>query len=147
MKRPDYDGAHSGQISFPGGKVETDDENLEQTALRETSEELGILKNKIQILGKLSPLKIQVSGFEVNPFVGFINEKPFWKPDPDEVAYLIEAPVTELLNPSISKIENWKLHNTNVDVPFYKIENEKIWGATAMILSEFIEIIHKTKIC
>lgn len=141
MKRPEYEGSHSGQISLPGGKIEINDTSLAHTALRETNEELGISEENIQILGNLTSLKIQVSGFEVNPFVGFLKVKPLWKPDPNEVKYLIETPVNTLLDPSTTMVENRNLHNKNIDVPFFYIRNEKIWGATAMILSEFVEII------
>jgi 8-oxo-dGTP pyrophosphatase MutT (NUDIX family) len=146
MKRPEYAGAHSGQISLPGGKVDLKDKNLIHSALRETQEELGVANKNIHILGKLTPLKIQVSGFEVNPFVGILKEKPLWKPDSNEVKYLIETPVYEFLKPSTIKIESWNLHNKKIDVPFFNIKDEKIWGATAMIMSEFIEIIEGNNI-
>jgi len=140
IKRPEYKGAHSGQVGLPGGKIESSDENLEFTALRETSEELGIQK-QIIIIGSLSSLVISVSNFEVYPFAGYLKNKPDWKPNSGEVKYVIEAPIAALLNPVSQKTEKWNMHGTEIDVPFYHIKNEKIWGATAMIISEFLEII------
>ena len=141
IKRSEYQGAHSGQISLPGGKIEKSDATLEETALRETSEELGFFTKDIKILGKLSPLFIPVSGFNVHPFLGVIQNKPRWNPDKTEVTYIIETSVQELSSPKIIKSEQWQLHGTLREVPFYLIQNEKLWGATAMIVSEFLEII------
>jgi 8-oxo-dGTP pyrophosphatase MutT (NUDIX family) len=141
IKRNEYPGAHSGQVSLPGGKKEPDDLNLEYTAVREASEELGIQTEDIKILGNLSPLTISVSGFEVYPFIGAINDKPEWDPDKEEVTYLIETPVEHLLSESALKHEMWQLHGAMREVPYYYVKNEKIWGATAMILSEFIEVV------
>jgi 8-oxo-dGTP pyrophosphatase MutT (NUDIX family) len=140
MKRPDYPGVHSGQISFPGGKYELSDANLEHTALRESFEELGIQINSVKIIGKLSPLHIPVSSFIVHPFIGYIENKPVWRPDEKEVSRVIELPLSYLSNPNCIKHEVWDLHNLKLNVPFYYADNEKIWGATAMITSEFLEI-------
>ena len=140
MKRPEYEGIHAGQISFPGGKYELTDPDYEYTALRETSEELGVPERTIKIIGKLTQLHIPVSGFNVHPYIGFTSKMPNWKPDPIEVTKVIETPLSLLADPSCIMNEIWNLHNTNLNVPFYNIGNEKIWGATAMILSEFIDI-------
>jgi 8-oxo-dGTP pyrophosphatase MutT (NUDIX family) len=137
MKRPEYDGIHSGQISFPGGKYEKIDNNLSNTAIRETIEELGDKLENVEIIGNLTPLIIPVSKYEVHPFIGIINYQPKWNTDPNEVSYLIEVSVDDLFRPESKKIETWNIQNINRDVPFYKVGNEKIWGATAMILSEF----------
>jgi 8-oxo-dGTP pyrophosphatase MutT (NUDIX family) len=141
MKRAEYPGIHSGQISLPGGRTEKGDTGLENTALRETTEELGIVSDNIKIIGKLSPLLIPVSGFVVHPFVGVVPYKPKWEPDKNEVSYLIESPVVELASRDNIKNEIWKLHGRKVEVPFYLVKDEKIWGATAMIISEFLEIM------
>ncbi len=141
MKRPEYEGVHSGQVSLPGGKYEVIDENMQSTALRETSEELGIPIDQMNIIGNLSCLKIPVSGFEVYPFVGFLKTNPKWKPDKVEVAKVIETPLNVLIQKSTIKTDNWILRGNNIEVPYYSINGEKIWGATAMILSEFVTIL------
>ena len=140
MKRPEYEGMHSGQISFPGGKYELTDPDYEYTALRETSEELGVPAETIKVLGKLSPLHIPVSGFNVHPFIAYTENRPGWKPDEKEVTRVIELPLSYLANPKCIRHEIGKLHNTELNVPFYFADNEKIWGATAMITAELIEI-------
>lgn len=144
IKRNDYAGMHSGQVSFPGGRVEAYDENLAQTALRETNEEIGVASKEIEIIGGLSPLHIPVSNFVVFPFVGFTDKKPEFRPDPTEVKFVITANLSVFLEPSTLIKEEWELFGELVKVPFFNIENQKIWGATAMILSEFIEVILKS---
>ncbi len=141
MKRPEYNGVHSGQISLPGGKSEPVDLNIEQTALRETYEEMGVSSNNIKIIGKLTSLKVPVSGFEIFPFVGYTEIHPIWSPDPLEVEKIIEVPLKTLLNDSVLIIETWNLQGSDVKVPFYLLNNEKVWGATAMILSEFVSLL------
>jgi 8-oxo-dGTP pyrophosphatase MutT (NUDIX family) len=140
IKRPEYNGFHSGQISFPGGKVEKTDIGLENTALRETFEELGVPVKNVQLIGKLSPLHIPISSFDVQPFVGFTMKKPDWKPDNAEVTYPVESPLKEFLNPDKVLKEIWTLRNVQTEVPFYSIKGEKIWGATAMMMSEFLNL-------
>ncbi|HSH50364.1 MAG TPA: CoA pyrophosphatase, partial [Bacteroidales bacterium] len=98
IKRTEYNGAHSGQISFPGGKFEPGDQTLEQTALRESKEEIGIDPEKVSVLGKLTPLYIPVSNFYVLPFVGFYASAPKFNREPDEVEKIIEIPLSDLLN-------------------------------------------------
>lgn len=143
MKRQEYDGHHSGQISFPGGKYEKSDKTLSNTAIRETIEELGDNLDHIEIIGKLSPLLIPVSMYDIQPFVGFINYKPTWDPDPEEVSYLIETPVDALYRPHTKSTETWNINRTFRQVPFYRIKQEKIWGATAMVLSEYETITNQ----
>jgi 8-oxo-dGTP pyrophosphatase MutT (NUDIX family) len=144
IKRAEYPGIHGGQISLPGGKEEENDVNLEHTVLRETYEEIGLHPSKIELIGKLTPLFIPVSLFNVFPFVGICAEKPIWVPDKQEVSYIIEASLKDLLNPSNRVVERKKINGAEMDVPFFSINDEKIWGATAMIISEFLDIIHKT---
>jgi 8-oxo-dGTP pyrophosphatase MutT (NUDIX family) len=145
IKRPEYPGPHSNQISFPGGKFEISDDYLQATAIRETIEELGNSLENIKIIGKLTPLQIPVSGFEVHPFVGTINYFPEWNPDQAEVSYVLETKVEELYNKATIKTENWNISGSERMVPFFNIKNEKIWGATAMILSEFIVFTGSSK--
>ena len=144
IKRSDYDGIHSGQVSFPGGRVEIYDEDLMETALRETYEEIGIAATEIDVIGNLTPLHIPVSNFIVYPFVGYMNYKPEFRPNPNEVKFMITSEISLFLEPSTIIKEKWDLFGELIKVPFFNIENEKIWGATAMILSEFIEVILKS---
>jgi 8-oxo-dGTP pyrophosphatase MutT (NUDIX family) len=141
MRRPEYDGAHSKQVSLPGGIHEEGDRDMEATALRETHEELGIEDSGIQILGSLSRLSIPVSGIDVSPFVGYSPDTPEFHPDPSEVEYLIEVPLSDLLAPDNVRLEHRTILCRVVKVPYFKIGGEKVWGATAMILSEFLDLV------
>ncbi len=135
MRRTEYKGVHSGQISLPGGKRE-DNESFEQTALRETFEELGV-SDPVAILGPLTPIYVPPSDFEIHPFVGYLPQRPIWSPDPNEVAEIVEAPLQLLLDPQIKAVEDWMRYGSPVSVPFYRIGEHKVWGATAIMLSEF----------
>lgn len=137
IKRNEYDGPHSAQVSFPGGAREAEDRSLEETALRETYEELGI-QDPIEVLGALSPLHIPVSNFMVFPFVGWMDARPEFRPDRSEVQYVIEAALSDLQDPSNRDSETLYRHEQRIVAPFYRVGNDKIWGATAMILSEFL---------
>lgn len=141
FKRSDYDGPHGGQISFPGGVFELKDADLTETALRETFEEIGLKCAKSNILGALTPLQIPVSNMFVQPFVAFHPFEPEFTIEKREVDYLIISTISELLHPSCIKKEVWNLHGKSIEVPYYSVQGNKIWGATAMMLSEFLEII------
>jgi 8-oxo-dGTP pyrophosphatase MutT (NUDIX family) len=145
MRRPAYVGAHSHQISLPGGKFEAGDADLIATALREIREETGIDDGLIRILGNLSRLHIPVSGIEVLPVVGYYPSAPDFQPDPTEVAYLIEVPIEELLNPKNTREKFRSIMCRLVKVPYFQIGEDHVWGATAMILSEFLEVIRTGK--
>ena len=134
---------HSGQISFPGGKFEPTDASLEACALRETHEEVGIAPEHINVIGAMTPLYIPVSNFIVNPFIGWMREAPQYLKQETEVKLIIEAPVHILLNP-----ENQKRKQIHVsftmrleDVPYFDVNGKTVWGATAMMLSEFLEMV------
>lgn len=143
IKRTEYEGVHSGQISFPGGMKESSDRGLLHTSIRETSEETGIDGEDINILGEISPLFIPVSNFEVKPFVGYLKHTPEFHPDPVEVDHMIIIPLRHFLKKENLKKEKWNLSGEGVWVPFYSFKNYRIWGATAMILSEFLDIIEE----
>ena len=138
--RPTYDGVHSGQVGFPGGRSEPGDVDLAATALREAYEEVGIEADQVQVLGQLSPLYVFASNNMVYPTVAWTEQRPNFNFDPREVDTLIEAPVAELLNPANYRREEWQLRGRTVQVPFYRIEGQTIWGATAMMLSELLTL-------
>lgn len=144
MKRAVHNGdRHSGQISLPGGKKEDSDKNLGETALRETEEEIGIPSSEIELLGQLTKMYIPVSGFEVTPFIGIINKEPNFRLDTIEAQYLIEVPVKKLLDPNSILVKS--IHTRSdfflKDVPYFAFQNHEIWGATAMMTNEFLELI------
>jgi 8-oxo-dGTP pyrophosphatase MutT (NUDIX family) len=144
IKRNAYDGPHSAQISFPGGAREQGDPSLQDTAIRETSEELGI-SHKMEVLGQLTPLYIPVSNFMVYPFVGCLFETPEFDPDPSEVQYVVEASLDKLLDPMNRDSETLVHHEMSIEAPFYRVGKEKIWGATAMILSELLQLASRLR--
>ncbi|MEM6699535.1 MAG: CoA pyrophosphatase [Bacteroidota bacterium] len=133
---------HSGQISFPGGKREEADLDLEMTAVREAEEEIGVPAKDIMILGRLTRLYIPVSNFMVHPFVGYLSYVPNFVRQQSEVVEVLEIPLSELRNPATRKKKEIKLSQgiRLKDVPYFDIQDKTIWGATAMILSEFLEV-------
>jgi 8-oxo-dGTP pyrophosphatase MutT (NUDIX family) len=142
MLRPDYDGVHSGQISFPGGKYEDGDESLIYTALREASEEIGINPSHVQVLGQLTEMYIPPSNYVVTPVVGFMNSRPEFVPEPSEVARIIEIRLADLMDKKNIQKKKMKLrYGFSIRVPSFFIDGNIIWGATAMMLSEFREIV------
>lgn len=142
IKRPVYKGVHSGQISLPGGKFEDDkDINLVETAFRETQEEIGVNKNSISFVGKLTPLYIPVSNIHVQPIIGCLSQEPNFMADSHEVDKIYKINIRELLAPEcITEDEIVMADNKKVIAPYYKFNHLQIWGATAMILSEYFEV-------
>jgi 8-oxo-dGTP pyrophosphatase MutT (NUDIX family) len=138
--RPTYDGVHSGQIGLPGGRWEDTDVDIVATALRETHEEIGVHAEHIEVLGQLSPLYVFASNNLVYPTVGWIDHRPTFEPDPYEVALLLEFSLRDLLDPGNLRSEQWQLRDRAAQVPFYYIQKQTIWGATAMILSELLTL-------
>jgi 8-oxo-dGTP pyrophosphatase MutT (NUDIX family) len=135
--RNSYKGVHSSQIAFPGGKYEKEDINFMQTALRETEEEIGIVQDKIEVLKAFTNLYIPPSNFMVFPFLGICREEVVFYPDPNEVADIIELPLTTFLSDSIViNTEMTTSYAKSIEVPAFKIEGKIVWGATAMMLSE-----------
>ena len=137
IQRPEYPGVHSGQIAFPGGKFEEGDVELDQTALREASEEIGIDTKNVEIIGCLTDLYINPSNFLVRPYVAFTKERPRLVRDVREVQKIIEVDLF-LLNDKSIRSEKSILHSNGIKVktPYYEIEGLTIWGATAMMISE-----------
>lgn len=139
--RQTYDGVHSGQVSFPGGRAEPGDRDLIETALREASEEVGIIPEKVHILGILTDMYIPPSNFLVLPVVGYSEEPPAFVPDPAEVAEIIQADLGFLFDRSLRKETIMNVRGYEIEAPYFDVENKIIWGATAMILSELKDII------
>jgi len=138
MLRPTYDGVHSGQVSFPGGKHEPGDASLEATALREFTEETGATTSGIEILGPLTPVYIPPSRALVTPFVGYTDRLVSVSPDPGEVDRLIEASVDLLLSDGILKRREQYIQvmGRTADIPYFDVLGHVVWGATAMMIAE-----------
>ncbi|MCL6260590.1 CoA pyrophosphatase [Aquiflexum sp. TKW24L] len=146
IKRPEYPGVHGGQISFPGGKWEPEDADLSVTALREAEEEIGVYAEKVTVLGKLSDVYIPPSNFLVSPFIGFVSEKPDFRPDATEVERIISCPFPLLIDKEIRKHTQVRgSSGVSFQAPFFDIENEVVWGATAMMLGEFTYLWENSK--
>ncbi|MFZ8843006.1 NUDIX hydrolase [Thermoflexus sp.] len=135
-RRTDHVAHHKGQISLPGGACEPG-ESPEAAALRETEEELGFLTSAVGLLGHLTPLYVPPSGFLVYPVVGYLPERPVFHPAPLEVAEVLEATLSWLLDPRHQGEEEWELHGARWRIPVFRLGGHVIWGATAMILAEF----------
>jgi 8-oxo-dGTP pyrophosphatase MutT (NUDIX family) len=146
IKRPEYAGFHSGQVAFPGGKMEISDANIIETALREAEEEVGIDRSQVQVLGCLSELFIPTSNFLVSPVIGFLEKRPDLVPEEKEVSRIIQAELSLILRPEIRKQKILDLgQNIKLDTPYFEIDGEVVWGATAMILSELIHLLHSVE--
>jgi 8-oxo-dGTP pyrophosphatase MutT (NUDIX family) len=141
IRRPVYEGVHSGQIALPGGKFNEEDGTLLQTALREANEEVGILPDRVNIIGPLTDLLIPPSKFLLTPFLAFSSSRPIFQADPEEVAEIIETDIRAISDKNL-KEKDITVHGGRVfTTPYYDIQNHVVWGATAMILSEFAELI------
>ena len=134
---------HRGQISLPGGKKEKNDLNASQTALRELEEEVGVHASDVELVGELTELYIPVSNFLVYPFVGITKQKPVYQKQESEVQEIFEVDIRELFDAENLKETNIKIAEniTLKRVPYFELENRVVWGATAMILSEFKSLI------
>ena len=138
IKRPDHMKHHAGQIALPGGRIEAG-ESPEQTAIRETFEEIGVQVDQIEVLGRLSEFYVEVSRFQIHPVVGWLKSKPVIDMNPNEVEKVLCFPIRKF-KPPYDSIELETITG-RLDVPCIKYEKEIIWGATAMILSEFYDLL------
>ncbi len=144
--RTAYEGVHSRQVGFPGGRVELGDIDLEHTALRETEEEIGIPQNNIVVVKKLTKLYIPPSNFWVQPYLGIVEKTPVMKAQESEVAEILEIRLSEFLNDDNIISENLSTsYAMNIKVPAYKLNGHVVWGATGMMLSEIREMLIKIK--
>lgn len=145
MQRPESNYAHSRQISFPGGSLESDDVDLLACAKRETEEEFGIPRTSIEAIGALSELYIPTSGFLVQPYVGYLRQAPQYTPNPSEVEEVLDIPLAHLLDPTRRKTTEISLPSgiTLKNIPYYDVHDKVVWGATAMMLSELVHLLEQ----
>ncbi len=134
---------HAGQIAFPGGQYEPQDGEIMKTALREAEEEIGINPDEIEMIGRLSPLYVRVSNFCIQPFIGWSESIPAFRFDVNEVTGIHIIPVDDLLKPGTLQNREVDTSHGFTEFPGYLVDDVFIWGATAMILSEFMEVYRK----
>ena len=137
---------HTGQVSLPGGRLDRPDESVEEAALREAREEIGIVEDAVKILGRLTPLPIAVSGHLLNPVVGAAATRPLFEIAMDEVDRLIEVPLERLLHPGVIAWEERTRSlppGGTMQVPYFDLDGARVWGATAMVLAEFIALLEQ----
>ena len=142
IKRVTDGSPHSGQIAFPGGKFEPGDKDLKSTAIREAEEEIGIDSDKVEVLKELTALYIPVSNYLVSPFVGITDQKPEFVKSKNEVDTIFNVNIKELCEAKVV-YKKFTVRDTSISAPFFILKDFEIWGATAMILSEFIDILKK----
>ncbi len=141
MKRSAYDGVHAGEISIPGGRLEAGEDHSE-AALREFDEETGVRVRDKQVIGALTELFIPTSCFFVKPFIAYSTESPSYRPDPLEVEQLIELPLDDLLNEATVRQGSFPVSDgLRIRAPYFDVDGHRVWGATAMILSEFKTVL------
>ncbi len=140
--RKAYEGVHSAQISFPGGRVEENDKSLEHTALRETYEEVGVPMENVHVIKTLTDVYIPPSNFFVQPFLGFAKSMPQFNRQEDEVEEILEVRLLDLLNDDylITKSVSTS-YKVDVEVPAFNLNGHVVWGATAMMLSEIKDLL------
>jgi 8-oxo-dGTP pyrophosphatase MutT (NUDIX family) len=128
---------HGGQVSLPGGAVEPG-ESFDRAALREAHEEVGIEPDHVRLVGSLSSIHVPVSRFVLHPWVGVAKTTPGFRADPAEVARILEVPFAHLVDPARIATETRDASGRTFEVPFFEVDGEKVWGATAMVLAEFL---------
>lgn len=140
-KRTERVAHHKGQFSFPGGLVETWDGSRLETALREAREEIGLPPEAVEILGTLDDTETRATPFVITPFVGMIRGPVRYRPDGTEIEQVLEVPLEALLDPANVRIEIWERDGEPHPVYFYHYRGETVWGATARILTQFLDVV------
>lgn len=144
IERQEYEGTHSNQISFPGGKNESG-ESMKETALRETKEEIGVDPISINIIGELTQVFVPPSNFLIHPFVGYCDFTPSFKANEREVKRIIEINIEDLFKKDVIKFKKMSFKkssgNVNFNVPYLDLNNEIVWGATSVVLNEFRKLL------
>lgn len=147
IKRAAHDkDKHSGQISFPGGKVDNSDSSFWETAVRECEEEIGIKRDDIKYIGALTPLFVFVSNFIVHPFLAYLDSIPDFVAEEAEVAEIIVYPISDLLVQKPKQLDISIRNSVLKDMPSYTLNEHILWGATSMITAELLQIIHESQI-
>ena len=142
--RKTYKGVHSAQVGFPGGKLEGEDKSIQDAALRETEEEVGISRETISVLKQLTEIFIPPSNFFVQPFLGITMDSPKFVPQEEEVEALIEVSLENFMDDRNITSQNLSTsYATNIEVPAFKLNGHIVWGATAMMLNEVRELLKK----
>lgn len=134
-----HDIDHGGQISFPGGRAEKG-ESLHQAALREAKEEIGVSPNAVTVIGEISELYVSHSNNLVTPVVGFTDRRPEFEINPTEVEEVFAVELHSLLHKKNITVEDWDLHSYTYRVPYWDLHQVPLWGATAMMLNEFLDL-------
>jgi 8-oxo-dGTP pyrophosphatase MutT (NUDIX family) len=131
---------HADQVSLPGGRLELG-ETYAAAALREAHEEIGLEPEGVRTLGTLTPVHIPVSGFTLHVVVAIADREPVFRPEPGEVAEVLETPLADLMSPGCLRRETWTRDGRDLDVPFFAVAGHRVWGATAMALCELLSLL------
>lgn len=147
IRRSFYVGIHAGQMAFPGGRFEETDSSVEETAFREIEEEIGVKRDDIELIGRISDIYVPPSNFLISVFVGYLANKPVYLPDEREVAEVIEIDFNEFLMPDAITQKSFFVPSSNQTVlaPCYQTSKCDIWGASAMVMSELIDMLTNNK--
>ena len=140
-QRTERVGHHAGQISFPGGRIDPGDADDWQAALREAEEETGLAPAQVEALGALDDTETFATQFVITPWVGVVRGPVVWRPDGHEIAKVIEVPVAALLARGCFRVESWERDGVARDVYFYDYQGVTIWGATARILKQYLDLV------